>query len=104
VIGRVNPPEAQQTIAPIFSFLNTRPLKWRAHIPINFWKSQPISNGVRLLEFPIALSCSIIGVFNNPYFNEREQRRRSQKAYQWMSGSSAAKTATYKYFPKKGRP
>lgn len=35
MIGRVNPPEAQQTIAPIFSFLNTRPLKWRAHIPIN---------------------------------------------------------------------
>ncbi|MBU7029077.1 MAG: hypothetical protein HXS48_19235 [Theionarchaea archaeon] len=36
MIGRVNPPEAQQTIAPIISFLNTRPLKWRAHIPITF--------------------------------------------------------------------
>jgi hypothetical protein len=34
VIGRADPPEAQQTIAPIISFLNTRPLKWRAHIPI----------------------------------------------------------------------
>ncbi len=36
MIGRADPPEAQQTIAPIFSFLNTRPLKWRAHIPITF--------------------------------------------------------------------
>jgi hypothetical protein len=35
VIRRVNPPEAQQTIAPITFFLNTWPLKWRAHILIN---------------------------------------------------------------------
>ncbi len=32
--GRVNPPEAQQTIAPITFFSNTKASQRRAHIPI----------------------------------------------------------------------
>jgi hypothetical protein len=33
LVGRVNPPEAQQTIAPITFFSNTEASQRRAHIP-----------------------------------------------------------------------
>ena len=40
LVGRVNPPEAQQTIAPITFFSNTEASQRRAHIPDAFHNLQ----------------------------------------------------------------